>query len=195
MIDKETILKITSPDEYIKSFGEKYPLLRMMRERFSVRSFSDREIEKEKIEAILIAGQIAPTAVNYQPQKIYILQSKEALKKVRRITKSTYNAPTVFLVCSDYSKSWHSVFDDNYDSGESDAAIVCTHMMLEAWEQGIGSVWVLLFDPKKVVKEFNLPNEIRPICLLALGYPTNDCTPYRPWHDTFRPLSDTVTVL
>ena len=195
MISTEEIRAMSSPDDFIRSAGERAPLLRMMRERFSVRSFSDRPIETEKLKAILTAGQIAPTAVNYQPQRVYVLQSEQALAKIRGITNSTYDAPTVLLVCSDASRAWQSGFDSRYDSGESDAAIVCTHMMLEAWEQGIGSVWVLLFDPKKVIRAFGLPHGVRPVCLLPIGYPAKDCTPYRPWHDVFRPLDDTVKIL
>ena len=52
--------------------------LQLAADRYSVRSFSDRPIEQEKMERILKAGELAPTAVNFQPQKIYILKSKEA---------------------------------------------------------------------------------------------------------------------
>lgn len=191
----EDLKSMVNPDTFIAETEHTAPLLRFMRNRYSVRSFSQRQIEDEKLKAILTAGQIAPTAVNYQPQKIYVLQSDNALKKIRGITDSTYDAPTVLLVCADTSKSWHSHFDRKYESGESDAAIVCTQMMLEAWEQGIGSVWVLLFDPKRVAKEFHLPPNVRPICLLPIGYPAEDSEPYRRWHDVFRPLADTVEIL
>lgn len=195
MICKDDLKQLKNPDLYI-DVAERYaPLLKFMRSRFSVRSFSNRPIEKDKLKAILVAGQIAPTAVNFQPQKIYVLQSDSALKKIRSITNSTYNAPTVLLVCADMNKSWHSRFVPTYESGESDAAIVCTHMMLEAWEQGIGSVWVLLFDPEKVRKQFDLPPNIRPVCLLPIGYPAEDCMPYKPWHDVFRPLEETVEII
>lgn len=169
--------------------------LTLARARWSVRSFSSRPIEKDKLELILKAGQVAPTAVNYQPQKIYILQSPEALRKIRAITKSTYNAPTVLLVCYDNRLSWKSPFVDGYDCGEMDASIVCTHMMLEAWNIGIGSCWVLLFDPALVKKAFDLPPYIVPVCLLPIGYAAPNARPYAPWHDTFRPLSETVEII
>lgn len=169
--------------------------LELARERWSVRSFSSRQVEPEKLDLILKAGQLAPTAVNYQPQKIYVLQSSEALSKIRAITKSTYNAPTVLLVCYDSRLSWKSPFVEGYDCGEMDASIVCTHMMLEAWDIGIGSCWVLLFDPALVIKAFNLPPYIVPVCLLPIGYPATNAKPYAPWHDVFRPLSDTVKFL
>ena len=98
--------------------------LEFSRKRYSVRSYSDRPVEQDKIDKILQAAMIAPTAVNYQPQKIYVLKSQEALKKIRHITKSTYNAPLVFLVCADTERSWHSPFVEGYDSGEMDGSIV-----------------------------------------------------------------------
>lgn len=116
--------------------------LELARARWSVRSFSSRQVEPDKLDLILKAGQIAPTAVNYQPQKIYVLQSPEALGKIRAVTRSTYNAPTVLLVCYDTRLSWKSPFVEGYDCGEMDASIVCTHMMLEAWDIGIDSCWL-----------------------------------------------------
>ncbi len=166
--------------------------LELARARYSVRSFANTPIEEEKLLAILQAGQIAPTAVNYQPQKIYVLKSQDALSKIRSITKSTYNAPTVLLVCYDERLSWKSPFVKGYNCGEMDASIVCTHMMLEAWELGIGSCWVMLFDPVLVKKAFDLPTYIHPVCLLPIGYPSERAQPYYPWHDVFRPLSKTV---
>ena len=136
------------------------------------------------------SAMIAPTAVNYQPQKIYVLKSDDALRKIRGITRSTYDAPLVFLICSDTERSWHSPFVNGYDSGEMDASIVCTHMMLEAEDLGLGSVWVLLFDPHKVKQAYGLPDHIKPICLLPVGYPADDAIPYAPWHDTFREMDD-----
>ena len=164
--------------------------LEFTRKRYSVRSYSQRKVEDEKIQKILKAAMIAPTAVNYQPQKIYVLKSEESLKKIRSITKSTYEASLVFLVCADTERSWHSTFVDGYDSGEMDASIVCTHMMLEAEDLGLGSVWILLFDPAKVREAFHLPGHIKPVCLLPVGYPAPNAGPYRPCHDVLRDMDD-----
>lgn len=169
--------------------------LEFARKRYSVRSYSQQSVEEEKINKIMQAAMIAPTAVNYQPQKIYILKSNAALQKIRRITKSTYDAPLVFLICADTERSWHSPFVKGYDSGEMDASIVCTHMMLEAEDLGLGSVWVLLFDPQAVKDAFALPDHIKPTCLLAVGYPGEHAQPYRPWHDVFREMDDIAVEL
>lgn len=69
--------------------------------RYSVRSYSDRPIATEKMEKLSKAGQLAPTAVNFQPQKIYVLKSKEAIQKIHSLTQFAYNAPVVLLVCAD----------------------------------------------------------------------------------------------
>ncbi|MBR1759235.1 MAG: nitroreductase family protein [Lachnospiraceae bacterium] len=169
--------------------------LELAADRFSVRSFSNRPIEKEKIDKILKAAQLAPTAVNFQPQMIYVLKSDEAMKKINRLCRCIYGAPMVFLICSDERKTWKSRTERGYSSGEMDCSIVCTHMMLEAWEEGIGSVWVRLFDVEAVAKAFDLPHYIKPICLLPVGYAAQDCVPYAPWHDVYRPTEDFVEEL
>ena len=105
--------------------------------RFSVRSFSDRKIEQEKITSILRAGQATPTACNRQPQKIYVLQSAQALETLQKCKYSHFGETLAFLVCYDSSLCWTRDFDGKA-SGEIDASIVATHMMLEAWQLGIG---------------------------------------------------------
>jgi nitroreductase len=169
--------------------------LELVADRYSVRSFSDRPIEPEKMEKILKTGQLAPTAVNFQPQKIYILKSDEAIQKIRSLTQFAYDAPIVLLFCADMSKVWKSSTEHGYDTGEMDVSIVCTHMMLEAWALGIGSVWVRGFDSRKVAKAFELPRHIKPVCLLPIGYPSAESKPYAPWHDTYRSIEEMVEEL
>ena len=159
-------------------------------QRYSVRDYSSRSVEQEKIDLILKAAQLAPTAVNFQPQMIYVLKSDAAMEKINRLCRCIYGAPMVFLVCCDERRAWKSPTERNYSSGEMDCSIVCTHMMLEAWEQGLGSVWVRLFDVKEVAKAFGLPSYIKPVCLLPVGYAAPDSKPYAPWHDVYRPIEE-----
>ena len=92
---------------------------------------------------------------------IYVLKSEAALGKINRLCRCIYGAPLVFLICSDERKTWKSQTEPGYSAGEMDCSIVCTHMMLEAWELGVGSVWVRLFDVNKVAKAFDLPPYIK----------------------------------
>lgn len=105
--------------------------LELAKERYSVRKFSDKKVEREKLDAILEAGRCAPTAVNYQPQRVLVLESPEALEKLKGCTPYHFHAPLALLVCYDREASWKRSFD-NCDMGAVDAAIVTTQMMLEA---------------------------------------------------------------
>ena len=69
--------------------------------RFSARRYNDRKVEKEKLEEILNAGRIAPTACNNQPQRFLIVESEEAIQKLDSVTAMRYGAPCVIIVCSD----------------------------------------------------------------------------------------------
>lgn len=89
--------------------------LELARERFSVRKFSTKTIEPERIAQILAAANLAPTAHNLQPQKIYVLASSGAIQKIREITPMTYKAPLVFLVCYDRNISWKNTEDQCYE--------------------------------------------------------------------------------
>lgn len=168
--------------------------LELAKNRFSVRSYEERQVEQEKIDKILEAAKVAPTAKNLQPQKIYILKSEEAVNKIRQISRCAYNAPMVFLICANEDESWKSPYVENYNSGEMDASIVTTHMMLEASELGLGSVWVKLFDPIEVIKAFDLPANIKPICLLPVGYPAINAQPSAQ-HTSCKEIQEFVTEL
>ena len=77
----------------------------LARARFAVREYAQQPVEQAKIDSILEAGRLAPTAKNVQPQHIYVLQSPEAITKINELTRCAYHAPVVFLVC--YDTSWH----------------------------------------------------------------------------------------
>lgn len=128
-------------------------------------------MEKEKIYKILEAGRLAPTAKNMQPQKIYVASSNEALEKIDKVSPCRYNAPTVLIVCSNKSIAWQK---DGYSSYEMDASIVATHMMLEATNVGVDNIWIEMFDKKALKKEFNLEDNIEPVCLIPIGYKADD---------------------
>ena len=142
-------------------------------ERYSVRKFDKRAVEGEKLEAILTAGRIAPTACNNQPQRILTLDDPESMARLKTCTRYTFDAPMAFIICYDRTKSWKRSFDGD-DSGVVDASIVATHMMLQAADLGLGTTWVGCFDPAKVIAGFGLPANIVPVAILPLGYPAAD---------------------
>ncbi len=151
----------------------------LLKNRYSVRNFLPTPIEEEKLEKILEAAKLAPTAANRQPQKIYVLKSDEAITKIRSVTKMAFNAPVVLMVCYDETLSWKNTpetFGEDYEGGEVDGAIVTSMMMMQATELGIGTLWVRGFDSRKLVEAFELPENIKPVCLMPMGY-ANPATP------------------
>ncbi len=171
--------------------------MELAKNRYSERFFDPRPVEDEKLMQILEAGRIVPTACNYQPQRFYVLRSPEALAKARTVTPFHYNAPLMLLVCYDVNTVWRNPNDRyyrNYSSGEQDASIAATTMMYEAEELGVHSVWLRGFDSKTVVDTFDLPENIIPVMMFAMGYPNERAKP-NAWHFKRMPMEDFVTEL
>lgn len=168
--------------------------LELAKERYSVRSFKNCPVENEKITAILEAAKLAPTACNKQPQKIFVVKSEENRKKLAEICECIFDAPVIFVIGYDRMRDWKNRLMPGYNSGETDAAIVCTHMMLEAFEQGIGSCWVGWFNAEEVSKALDLPQNIQVTALLPIGYPSDEAKPSES-HSKYRDNEDMVTVL
>lgn len=150
--------------------------IKLATDRFSVRDFSEKPIEEEKLEIIKASAIAAPTAKNNQPQIVYVLKSEEALKKIRENTRCAFNAPVVFAVCIDEEKQWKQPFTNEL-MGDVDGAIVTTHMMLAAESVGLGSCFVCYFDPEKFKRDFNLPENVKPVALLPVGYKSDKAVP------------------
>ena len=165
--------------------------LELAQNRYSVRSFKDMPIREEDMQLILEAGRVAPTACNYQPQKIYVAKSAEARQKLASVCRCTFDAPVILVVCYDRTRDWKNKLQPGLESGETDAAIVCTHMMLQAADMGIGSCWVGYFSPDAVAKVLGLPENLTVSALLPMGYPAQDAAPL-PLHDQSRELDDMV---
>ena len=136
--------------------------------RYSVRNYQDKKVEDEKLQKILEAAHVAPTAANLQPVRLIIVQSQEGLGKIGK-GANLYGAPLAIIVCADHSKAWVRPFDKKH-TGDIDASILTDHMMLQATELGLGSVWICYFKPDVIRKEFGLPDELEPVNILAIGY-------------------------
>ena len=165
--------------------------LTLAKERYSVRSFRPDPVPDEIVDKILEAGLVAPTACNNQPEKILVIRGEEALEKLRRVTECHFGAPLAFLVSYDKNLIWKRKYDGR-TSGDVDASIVATHMMLGAWSLGIGSTWVMYFIPEAAKCEFDLPDTVEPVALLVMGYPADDTAPSR-MHTAYREKKEIVS--
>jgi nitroreductase len=165
----------------------------VIKNRYSCKKYSDRAVEGDKLEAILEAGRVAPTAKSLQEQHVYVLQSADALEKFDGLTPCRYSAPTVLLVAFD-SENVYTYPGSKRTSGIEDASIVATHMILAAANEGVDSCWINRFSPEEAAKAFGLPANEVVLCAIDLGYAAEGTGPL-PNHASRKELAQTVTRL
>ncbi len=167
--------------------------IELVKNRYSVRSYSDRTVEKDKIEKILEAARLAPTAKNLQPFKFLVVESPEAKEHVVRAypRKWAEEVPVFIVICVDHSQAWRRPDGKSY--GDVDAAIAVDHMTLAATEMGLGTCWVGYFDSFMLSQSLKLPEGIEPVVILPVGYPKKDEVPER--HLKRKPLAELVEYL
>ncbi|MFQ9491711.1 MAG: nitroreductase family protein [Bilophila wadsworthia] len=129
--------------------------LSLAQKRYAVRSYLPKPVEAEKLERILEAGRVAPTAKNTQPFRFLVVQHPERLKKLSACT-NVKGYPLAIIVCSVASEVWVRPFDGK-SKPDTDAAIAATHMLLEATDLGLGSCWLMHFDPAPIREQFRIP--------------------------------------
>jgi len=139
--------------------------------RRSIRSYKDREIEEDKLEKVLEAGRLAPSASNRQQWKFIVVRDKDTRQKLAvaaRNQKFVGEAPCVIVACA--TETEH-VMPCGQLSYPIDVAIAIDHMTLTAVEEGLGTCWVGAFDEEEVKKLLGIPEKLRIVELLPIGYP------------------------
>ena len=170
--------------------------LDIAKKRSTVRSYTSQKVEQDKLDQILEAAHVAPTGANCQPQHLIVVQSEEGLAKIGK-GANIYGAPLAIIVCSNHDEAWKRPFDGKKLT-DIDASIVTDHMMMEATDLGLGSVWVCYFKPDVIRKEFDLPDNLEPVNILVIGYADTSSEPVlspdRHKETSYRkPLSKTVS--
>ena len=165
----------------------------VVKNRYSCKKYSSRQVEEEKLEAILNAGRLAPTAKNLQEQHVYVLRSEEMLTRIDAVTPCRYGAPTVLVVAFDRNNVF-TYPGGKRDSGVEDATIVATHMILAAADEGVDSCWINFLDPEKLEKELGLPENEEILMVMDLGYAAEGAGPLEN-HSKRKELAETVSYL
>ena len=162
----------------------------VIKQRYSCKKFDGRKVEKEKLNEILEAGRLAPTAKNLQEQKIYVVESEELLSKIDTVTPCRYSAATLIVVAFDKN----NVFvypGEGRDSGVEDATIVATHMILAATNAGVDSCWINYFNPDELKKVLGLPDNEEILMFMDLGYADVNTKPLEN-HNKRKNIEETV---
>ena len=169
---------------------DRFDFLELAKSRYSVRKYQNKAVETEKLTVLLEAGRIAPTAANKQPCVFLVLNDREAIEKLAHAC-NPHGAPLAIIVCADRNIAWVRPFD-NASMIEVDSAIAADHIMMCAQDLGLSSCWITYFDPVIIRRDFNIPDNLVPVNILAIGY--GDDKPQSPdRHErTRKPLSSTV---
>ncbi len=147
----------------------------LTRARYSCRRYTDRAVEPEKVETIIEAGRIAPSACNNHPTRIIVCDTPElreaAAKAAYHFERdgSVFGAPLVIVVCAKTDAAWVRKYDQR-NASDIDSAIVVDQMMMQATDLGLGTCWVCHFDPEAAIEAFELPEGVYPIHMLTVGY-------------------------
>ena len=163
----------------------------VLQRRYSCRSFAAQAIEQEKIDRILEAGRIAPTAVNKQPVHIWAITNPDTLEAVKGLTRSNYGAPLILAVGCRTSDAWVRSYDKK-NGAEVDASIVATYLMLAAENEGLATLWVGSFDPSLLKKLLPGTKGYKMVAMINVGYPSPESQPSA-MHGVRKALEEFVT--
>jgi nitroreductase len=147
--------------------------IELVKKRYSVRAYKPKPIENDKLQKVLEAARMAPTACNLQPFQLIVIQTKGREEELLRIYSQPWfvEAPIIICACGIPSKSWIRRDGKNYC--DVDVTIAMDHLILAATEQGLGTCWVGAFNAEEARKILQLSDDMEPIAFTPLGYPND----------------------
>lgn len=156
--------------------------------RYSVRAYRSDPVEDVKLQAVLEAARLAPTAANRQPFQLIVLHTAGREEEIGKIYRREWfvQAPMVIAVCAISSLAWVRE-SDRFNARMIDAAIVADHLILAAANQGLGTCWIAAFNVDAARSVLQLPDEVEPVIFTPLGYPAD-----QPGPKIRKPLDDLV---
>ncbi|MFN2219344.1 MAG: nitroreductase family protein [Anaerolineae bacterium] len=155
--------------------------------RYSVRAYKPDPVEDGKLQQVLEAARLAPTAVNRQPFQLIVIHTKGREEELNRIYGRDWfvQPPLVICICGVPALAWSRMDGMNYYA--VDVTIAMDHLILAATELGLGTCWIGAFDPDAAREVLGLPDTVEPIAFTPLGYPADE-----PRQKKRKPLSELV---
>jgi len=162
-------------------------LQELISKRYSVRSYTSDPVAEDKLQKVLNAARLAPTAANRQPIQFVVLHTAGREQELKRIYPKDWlsQAPLVVVACAVQEGAWTRMDNKNYS--EVDATIAMDHLILAAADLGLGTCWIAAFNPEELRAALKLPVGVEPIALTPIGYAAD-----QPKEKKRKPLSDLV---
>jgi len=141
--------------------------------RYSVRAYKPDPVEEDKLQQVLEAARLAPTAANRQPFQLIVIHTAGREAELRRIYDRDWfvQAPLVICACGIPAQGW--VRRDGKSYCDVDVAIVMDHLILAAANLGLGTCWIAAFDVAAAREVLGIPDDVEPIAFTPLGYPAD----------------------
>lgn len=160
----------------------------LINERYAVRAYKPDPVEEDKLNKVLDAARMAPTAANCQPFRIIVIHTRGKEKDLSRIYRREWfsQPPIVICIVTVRQEGWTRGFDGK-SYVDVDAAIAMDHLTLAAANLGLGTCWIAAFDPAAAREILMLPEGVEPLLFTPLGYPADTPRPKER-----KPLSDLV---
>jgi nitroreductase len=149
----------------------------LIKKRYSVRAYKPDPVEDDKLQQVLAAARLAPSAANRQPFQLIVIHTAGREAELRRIYHRSWfsQAPLVICICGLPERAW--VRRDGQYYHYVDAAIAMDHLILAATNLGLGTCWVAAFDVDAAREVLGLPDEVEPVAFTPLGYPAGQPGP------------------
>ncbi len=159
----------------------------LIRKRYSVRAYKADAVEDDKLQQVLEAACLAPTAANRQPFRIVVVHTAGREAELKPIYHREWfvQAPLLLCICGVPAQAWRRSDGKNYT--DVDVSIAMDHLVLAATDLGLGTCWVAAFDPAVARQILCLPDNVEPIAFTPLGYPADRLRPKER-----KPLSELV---
>lgn len=161
---------------------------RLIRSRYSVRAYKPDPVEDKKLQQVLEAAQLAPTAANRQPFRLIVIHTEGREEELNRIYRKEWfvQPPLVIGIVGVPGEGWVRR-EDGRNYTDIDVAIAMDHLILAAANLGLGTCWIGAFDPAAAREVLGLPETAEPLAFTPLGYPAD-----APKEKKRRPLADLV---
>jgi len=146
----------------------------LIEKRYSVRAYKSDPVEDDKLQQVLEAARLAPTAANLQPFQLIVIHTAGREAELKRIYSRDWfvQAPLVICACGIPGQGWVRKDDKNYN--DVDVAIAMDHLILAATNLGLGTCWIAAFEPAAAREVLDLPDDVEPIAFTPLGYPADE---------------------
>jgi nitroreductase len=145
----------------------------LIHNRYSVRAYTPDAVEDEKLQQVLEAARIAPTAANRQPFQIIVMHTQGREAELRRIYARDWFCQAPLVLCGVGVPRYSWVREDNRRYLDVDVAIVMDHLILAAANLGLGTCWIAAFNAPAAREVLRLPAEVEPLIFTPLGYPAD----------------------